>query len=130
MLESNKAAAIKITFSTTADIDKLNNGVLIKFYPSHPAVDFVGELQVGNDIYLNFFQLSVSSYLKHHSKVWHLLEKHDNFKNFKTLDYYKLLYEATKALFVYTSPKEEGLPSSLKKHVTFNEDKIWIVLFR
>ena len=84
MLESNKAVTIKMEFCTTGDIeDKLNNGVLYKLYSSHPAVDFVGELQVENDTYLTFFQLSVSSYLKHQSKVWHLLKKYDNFENFK-----------------------------------------------
>ena len=122
MLESNKTVTIKMEFCTTANIeDKLNNGVLYKLYSSHPAVDFVGELQVENDTYLTFFQLSVSSYLNHQSKVWHLLEKYDNFENFKNqsvLDYYKSLSKATEVLFVYISPKEAGVPSSLKKHVT------------
>ena len=122
MLESNKTVTIKMEFCTTANIeDKLNNGVLYKLYSSHPAVGFVGELQVENDTYLTFFQLSVSSYLNHQSKVWHLLKKYDNFENFKNqsvLDYYKSLSKATEVLFVYISPKEAGVPSSLKKHVT------------
>ena len=83
MLESNRAAAIKITFSTTADIDdKLNNGVLNKFYPSHPAVDFVGELQVGNDIYLKFFSTFSQQLSKTPQQGVAFTGKYDNFKKF------------------------------------------------
>jgi len=70
----DKSTMMNVVFCTTANIeDKLINGILYKLYPSHPAVDFVGELQVGGGTYLTFFKLSVSSYLNHQSKVWHLL---------------------------------------------------------
>ena len=95
----DKSAMVNVVYCTTENIeDKLINGILYKLYPSHPAVDFVGELQVGDGTYLTFFQLSVSSYLNHQGKVWHLLGTYDKYKEFRNesvLDYYKSLSDAT-----------------------------------
>lgn len=132
MLDSNQAVMLKMEFCSTEHINhKLNIGVLYKLYSSHPAVDFVEELEVKNGkSYLTFFQLLVSSYVQHQNKVWHLQEKYDKFVEFKeqsVLNYYKSMSNTTEVLYVYISPKEAGIPSSLQKHV--DADKTWNNMF-
>ena len=52
---------------------------------SHPAIDFVGRLKEQSDrsSWLVMFQVSVSQYILHSSKVWHLKENYQNYNEFK-----------------------------------------------
>lgn len=100
----------------------LTTNVLYKLYDCHPAVDFVGELTETKteEKYLLFLQISVSTCIKHRSKVVDLLRKYENYKEFQNvsvLQYYKLLCDAANVLFLYISPRENSVPSSLRKHV-------------
>ena len=58
---------------------------------------------------LLFLQLSVSTYIKHKGKVWHLLHTYGNYEEFKketVLNYYKSLCAATNVLYEFISPKK------------------------
>lgn len=99
VLANNSVLTLAMEVCISDDIKgNLTEGVLYKLYPYHPAVDYVGVLRVqGNReiVYLTFFQLSISTYLNHNlSKVWHLLQKYDKYKDLKNatvLEYYKSL---------------------------------------
>ena len=61
--------------------------VIYKVYDCHPAVDFVGELTetTTQEKYLLFIQISVSTYVKHWSKVADLLRTFENYKEFQKM---------------------------------------------
>jgi len=60
----------------------LSMGVLYKLYSSHPAIDFVGQFEINNSVYLLMMQVSLSLYVNHKSKVWHLKHTYKNYKEF------------------------------------------------
>ena len=53
-------------------IPTLHTNILYKLFSSHPAIDFVGQFIANDTIYLLMIQISVSTYVQHTSKVWHL----------------------------------------------------------
>ena len=103
VLESNTVITLTAHLCSSDDISgRLTTNVIYKLYSYHPAVDYVGEV-ICESIQQKYLQLSVSTYLKHRSKVWHLLKKYEHYEEFKevmVLNYYKSLCDATNILYV------------------------------
>ena len=102
--------------------EALNMGVLYKLYASHPAIDFVGQFETDNSVYLLMIQVSLSTYVNHKSKVCHLTHTYQNYKEFvkmTVLQYYKSIANTNAiVLFVYVSPQEMDVPSSLVRQIS------------
>ena len=113
---------------------KFTKNFLYRLYDTHPAIDFVGEFEVNKSSYLVMFQLSVSNYTSHQSKVRHLNRTYQNYTEFKkktVLDYYKSLCNETKmeVLFIYVSPKHNtSIPKIIRQHAQKEKLKIDIGL--
>ena len=115
-----KSVSLMVNFCSTQRISTLVVGGLYKLYHQHPVIDFVGLFQ-GSDraLYLLMVQASLSTYIDHKAKLSHLsktYDKYDEFKSTSVLDYYKNLCGEPTVIYVYVSPKEEAIPTSLQKH--------------
>ena len=115
-----KSVSLMVNFCSAERISTLVVGGLYRLYHQHPAIDFVGLFQ-GTDqaLYLLMVQASLSTYINHKAKLSHLSKTYDNYDEFKStsvLDYYKKLSGNHTVIYVYVSPKEEAIPTSLQKH--------------
>ena len=119
--EPEESLMLKINFCCDDPFSTLLVGCLNKLYHQHPAIDFVGLLRDENEkLYLLMMQVSISSYADHQAKLFHLnktYNRYDEFKTTKVLDYYKnMCSEIHQVIYVYVSPKEHYIPTSLRKH--------------
>ena len=95
------------------------HGFLFNLPLIHPAIDYVSFFKVSGISWLIFFQISLSPYVCHGSKYKDIDQKYPKselFKDCTILEYYTDYFHTENVLFVYFSPKEIGIPSSLEKH--------------
>lgn len=104
-----KSVSLMVNFCSAERISTLVVGGLYRLY--HQGTD--------QALYLLMVQASLSTYINHKAKLSHLSKTYDNYDEFKStsvLDYYKKLSGNHTVIYVYVSPKEEAIPTSLQKH--------------
>ena len=121
--EPAESVTLTVNLCSAKPFSTLVEGVLYKLDHQHPAIDFVGLLKGNNQaLYLLMVQASVSLYVYHKAKLFHLdkqYDKYDEFKSTTVLDYYKSLCPSDhQVIYIYVSPQEKNIPTSLKKHLT------------
>ena len=90
---------------------------MCSLHASHPAIDYVGVY----DEFIIFFQVSLSLYVHHVSKfrdINRIYPKSEEFKKQTILQYYRVHFGKSKVIFVYVSPKENGIPNLLMSHAS------------
>jgi len=105
-------------------INKRHN-CLYNLPATHPAIDYIGvfEQDCVKSKWLVFFQISLSLYSAHGSKykdINRMYPKSEIFVNCTILKYYTDYFQTFKVIFVYFSPKEEGIPNSMLKRRKLN----------